>query len=70
MTHKGTKRPRVECLSISHIPTGGVIIDSFLVARFSFGKPSYSKCECSTLQIENKLIINCQRLYLDISVSI
>ena len=36
-THEGAKRPREECLSISHIPSGGVIIDLFPVARFNFG---------------------------------
>ena len=46
-----------QCLSLSHILTGGVIIDLFPVTMFSFRKPSYSKCECSTLQIENRLII-------------
>ena len=34
----GAFHPSGECLLISHIPTGGVIIDLFLVARFSFGK--------------------------------
>ena len=29
-----------DILSISHITTGGFIIDLFLVAMFSFGKPS------------------------------
>ena len=30
-------------LSIN-IPPGGIIIDLFPVARFSLGKPGYSKC--------------------------
>ena len=52
MTHEGTKCPRGECLSISHIPTGGVTIDLFLIiAKFSLGKPGYSKVHLDLWQM-------------------
>ena len=35
---RGHQVPEGECLSISHISTGGVIIDLFTVSRFSFGR--------------------------------
>ena len=36
LIYKGGKCPRGEFLSISYTPTGGVLIDLFPVARFSF----------------------------------